>query len=163
MDPHGTDPGPCRPSLLGKGFDGHKAQTVAGGLVAVDDPTECKLAYLVVVSHPAGETVAHLIESSSSDAPRNVWGSPGFGPGFTFGTSSPRWRARCRRIRSPAGIGSGSGLRMSLIFVTVARGWAGPSQPPLCLDAGQRGGGLSEHPARIQCPETLSREVIIYS
>ena len=49
-------------SLLGKGFDGHEAQPVAGGLVAVDDPTECKLAYLVVVSHPAGETVAHLID-----------------------------------------------------------------------------------------------------
>ena len=49
-------------SLLGKGFDGHEAQPVAGGLVAVDDPTECKLAYLVVVSHPAGETVAYLIE-----------------------------------------------------------------------------------------------------
>jgi hypothetical protein len=47
-------------SLLGKGFDGHEAQPVAGGLVAVDDPTECKVAYLVVVSHPAGETVAHL-------------------------------------------------------------------------------------------------------
>ena len=49
-------------SLLGKGFDGHEAQTVAGGLVAVDDPTECKLAYLAVVSHPAAETVAHLID-----------------------------------------------------------------------------------------------------
>ncbi len=36
----------------GKGFDGHEAQPVAGGLVAVDDPTECKLAYLAVVSHP---------------------------------------------------------------------------------------------------------------
>jgi hypothetical protein len=49
-------------SLLGKGFDRHEAQPVAGGLVAVDDPTECKLAYLAVVSHPAGETVAYLIE-----------------------------------------------------------------------------------------------------
>ena len=49
-------------SLLGKGFDGHEAQPVAGGLVAVDDPTECKLAYFGVVSHPAGETVAHLID-----------------------------------------------------------------------------------------------------
>jgi hypothetical protein len=49
-------------SLFGKGFDGHEAQPVAGGLVAVDDPTECKVAYLVVVSHPAGETVAHLID-----------------------------------------------------------------------------------------------------
>ena len=49
-------------SLLGKGFDGHEAQPVAGGLVAVDDPTECKLAYLAVVSHPAAETVAHLID-----------------------------------------------------------------------------------------------------
>jgi hypothetical protein len=28
----------------------------------VDHPTECKLAYLAVVSHPAGETVAHLID-----------------------------------------------------------------------------------------------------
>jgi hypothetical protein len=28
----------------------------------VDDPTECKLAYLAVVSHPAGETVAQLID-----------------------------------------------------------------------------------------------------
>jgi hypothetical protein len=28
----------------------------------VDDPTECKVAYLAVVSHPAGETVAHLID-----------------------------------------------------------------------------------------------------
>ena len=28
----------------------------------MDDPTECKVAYLVVVSHPAGETVAHLID-----------------------------------------------------------------------------------------------------
>ena len=28
----------------------------------MDDPTECKLAYLAVVSHPAGETVAHLID-----------------------------------------------------------------------------------------------------
>jgi hypothetical protein len=28
----------------------------------VDDPTECKLTYLRVVSHPAGETVAHLID-----------------------------------------------------------------------------------------------------
>ena len=26
------------------------------------DPTECKVAYLAVVSHPAGETVAHLID-----------------------------------------------------------------------------------------------------
>src|SRR4029450_10130403 len=49
-------------SVVGKGFDGHEAQPVAGGLVAVDDPTECKLAYLAVVSHPAGETVAHLID-----------------------------------------------------------------------------------------------------
>jgi len=49
-------------SLLGKGFDGHEAQPVAGGLVAVDDPTECKVAYLVVVGRPAGETVAHLID-----------------------------------------------------------------------------------------------------
>src|SRR5215207_8752578 len=54
--------GPLSSSLLGKGFDGHEAQPVAGGLVAVDDPTECKLAYHVVVSHPAGETVAHLID-----------------------------------------------------------------------------------------------------
>ena len=44
-------------SLLGKGFDGHEAQPVAGGLVAVDDPTECKLAYFAVVSHPAAEIV----------------------------------------------------------------------------------------------------------
>ena len=28
----------------------------------MDDPTECKLAYFGVVSHPAGETVAHLID-----------------------------------------------------------------------------------------------------
>jgi hypothetical protein len=49
-------------SLFGKGLDGHEAQPVAGGLVAVDDPTECKVAYLMVVSHPAGETVAHLID-----------------------------------------------------------------------------------------------------
>jgi hypothetical protein len=28
----------------------------------MDDPTECKVAYLAVVSHPAGETVAHLID-----------------------------------------------------------------------------------------------------
>src|SRR4029453_9796971 len=49
-------------SLLSKGFDRHEAQPVAGGLVAVDDPTECKLPYLVVVSHSAGETVAHLID-----------------------------------------------------------------------------------------------------
>jgi integrase len=28
----------------------------------VDDPTECKVAYLAVVSHPAGETVAYLID-----------------------------------------------------------------------------------------------------
>jgi hypothetical protein len=28
----------------------------------VDDPTECKLAYFGVVSHPAGEAVAHLID-----------------------------------------------------------------------------------------------------
>jgi hypothetical protein len=47
---------------LSKGFDGHEAQPVAGGLVAVDDPTECKLAYFAVVSHPAAETVAHLID-----------------------------------------------------------------------------------------------------
>src|SRR5215203_2490730 len=52
----------CPLSFLGKGFDGYEAQPVAGGLVAVDDPTECKLAYLAVVSHPAGETVAYLID-----------------------------------------------------------------------------------------------------
>jgi hypothetical protein len=28
----------------------------------MDDPTECKVAYLAVVSHPASETVAHLID-----------------------------------------------------------------------------------------------------
>jgi hypothetical protein len=85
----------------------------------VDDPTECKLAYLAVVSHPAGETVAHLIDKFSSEASRNVCGLPGFGPGFTLGTSSPSCRARCRRIRSAAVIGSGfSGLRVSPMFVT---------------------------------------------
>jgi hypothetical protein len=52
----------CPLLSLGKGFDGHEAQPVAGGLVAVDDSTECELAYLMVVSHPAGETVAHLID-----------------------------------------------------------------------------------------------------
>src|SRR5215212_105741 len=52
----------CPLSFLGKGLDGHEAQQVAGGLVAVYDPKECKLAYLVVVSRPAGETVAHLID-----------------------------------------------------------------------------------------------------
>jgi hypothetical protein len=59
----------CPLLSLGKGFDGHEAQPVAGGLVAVDDSTECELAYLMVVSHPAGETVAHLIDKLARSVP----------------------------------------------------------------------------------------------
>ena len=106
-------------SLLGKGFDGHEAQPVAGGLVAVDDPTECKLAYFGVVSHPAGETVAHLIDKFlQRRSAQRLWFA-WLRPGFTLGTSSPSCRARCPRIRSAAVIGSGfSGLRVSPMFAT---------------------------------------------
>jgi len=97
-----------------KGFDGHEAQPVAGGLVAVDDPTECKLAYLAVVSHPAGETVAHLIDKFLQRRfAQRLWFAwlrsrphfryvvaklPGSVPPHPFGGSDRLWVLRVTRL-----------------------------------------------------------------
>ena len=59
----------------------------------MDDPTECKVAYLAVVSHPAGETVAHLIDKFLQRRfAQRLWFA-WFRSRLHFGTSSPSWLA----------------------------------------------------------------------
>ena len=85
----------------------------------MDHPTECKLAYLAVVSHPAGETVAYLIDKflQRRFAQRRwfAW----LRSRLHFGYVVAKLPGSVPRIRSAAVIGSGfSGLRVSPMFVT---------------------------------------------
>jgi hypothetical protein len=84
----------------------------------VDDPTECKLASLAVVSHPAGETVAHLIDKFLQRRfAQRLWFT-----WFRSGLHSGHVVAKLPGSVPPhpfRGIGSGfSGLRVSPMFVT---------------------------------------------
>ena len=85
----------------------------------MDDPTECKLAYFGVVSHPAGETVAHLIdEFLQRRSAQRLWFA-WFRSRLHFGYVVAKLPGSVPLIRSAAVIGSGfAGLRVSPMFVT---------------------------------------------